>query len=76
MSLNPYKLLLELIPQTPLLIGVVRSIANGIATIDIRGGGVVKARCNDSIKVADNVFIKDNLVEGKAPNLPLSVIEI
>ena len=76
MSFNPYKLLLELIPQSPLLIGTVKNISNGVATINIEGGGICKARCSDSIKIDDKVFVKDNYVEGKAPNLPLNFIEI
>lgn len=76
MSFNPYKLLLELIPKSDLIIGIVQKISNGVATINIDGGGIIKARCNDSIKIGDKVFVKDNNVEGKAPNIPLSIIEV
>lgn len=76
MSTNLYKILRDLIPQSPLLIGEVKSISGGVATIDIRGGGVGKARCSDTIKPSDNVFFRDGVIEAKTPNLPLSVIEI
>lgn len=76
MSFNPYKLLLELIPKSDLIIGIVQKISNGVATINVDGGGIIKARCSDTIKIGDKVFVKDNNVESKAPNTPLSVIEI
>lgn len=76
MSFNPYKLLRELIPQAPLMVGTVKSLSGGVATIEIQGGGICKARSADTIKTGDSVFFRDGVVEAKAPNLPVVNIDI
>lgn len=74
MIYNPYKRLLGILPQRPLLIGVVLSIVDGTATVELPGGAQVKARGDASIGMT--VFLKDGMIEGEAPDLPISVIEV
>ena len=74
MSTNPYKLLRDLLPEAPLQVGTVVAYANGVATIELEGGGFTTARGNTS--VSQRVFFRDNTVEGNAPNLTVVEIEI
>ena len=76
MSFNAYKLLRDLIPQAQLQVGTVKSVSGGVATIEMQGGGLYKARCSDTIKSLDSVFFRDGVVEAKSPQLPLITIEI
>lgn len=72
--LNPYRRLLEILPQRPLLVGTVLSISNQLAIIELPGGAQVTARGASS--VGQRVFLRDDVVEGNAPNLTLVLIEI
>lgn len=72
--LNPYKRLLALIPDPPLLVGDVLIYADGVATIQVPGGGIAQAR-GETTEGA-RVFFRDGVIEGPAPTLPIEVIEI
>lgn len=75
MTTNLYKTFLDLLPARPLQVGTVTAIdAGGIATIALPGGGVLRAR--GSASVSDQVFVRDGVIEGTAPSLPLQVIEV
>lgn len=71
---NPYKLLRDLLPQPPLQVGTVTAFANGVATLQLPGGGIATAR--GIIAVNDHVFFRNEVIEGPAPNLPVEVIEV
>lgn len=71
---NPYKLLLDLLPQAPLQVGTVLSAEGGGATIELPGGGRVQAR--GEAAAGDRVFIRDGVIEGSAPVLPIEVIDV
>lgn len=71
---NPYRRFLDLLPARPVQIGVVSDIVSGTATVDLIDGNSVQARGNASI--GDRVFVRDGLIEGTAPDLPLEVIEV
>jgi len=71
---NPYKVLLGLIPDPPLLVGTVSAISGGVATITMPDGGVTQARGVAS--VSDHVYFRNGLIEGPAPALPITVIEV
>lgn len=71
---NPYKLLRDLLPEPPLQVGTVIAIANGVATVQVPGGGVATAR--GSAAVSDRVFFRNDVIEGPAPNLPIEIIEV
>lgn len=74
MSINPFKRLLALIPAPPLQAGDVVEIADGMATIELPGGGLIRARGDAA--VSDRVFVRNGLIEGPAPDLPIEIIEI
>jgi hypothetical protein len=71
---NPYKLLRDLIPTAPLLVGVVTGVSNGTAVIELPGGSRVQARGVGTI--GQHVFMRDGAIEGDAPSLPIELIEI
>ena len=71
---NPYRVLLDLLPQTPLQIGDVSAIDNGVATITLPGGGATNAR--GGAQVGDRVFFRDGVIEGPSPALPIVFLEV
>lgn len=74
MLLNPYRLLLGLLPDPALQVGTVIAVANGVATIQMPDGRLAQARGDAA--PADHVFFRDGRIEGKAPTLPIEVIEV
>jgi hypothetical protein len=71
---NPYKALLRLLPNPPLQVGTVLALNNGVATIELPGGGHAQAR--GEAAVGARVFFRNGAIEGEAPALPLEVIVI
>lgn len=71
---NPYKLLRDLLPEAPLQVGTVRAVADGVARIELPGGGLLQAR--GVATVDQRVFVRDGLIEGPAPDLPVEIIEV
>lgn len=71
---NLYKTFLRLIPTPSLQIGEVLAVDDGVATIELPGGGIAQARGNAT--PGNKVFFRDNVIEGPAPDLPIEVIEI
>ena len=74
MIYNPFKRLLGILPNHPLQIGTVTAYADGIATIVLSGGGVLKAR--GEAAVSDPVFVRGGVIEGPAPALTVVLIEV
>jgi hypothetical protein len=73
-STNLYEQFRQLIPDSPLQTGTVTAVSAGSVTVALPGGGLVKARGQAS--VGQRVFVRDNTIEGIAPNLLLEIIEI
>ena len=71
---NLYEQFRQLIPDPPLQAGTVVSVGNGVATVALPGGGLIRARGNAT--VGQTVFVRDEVIEGIAPSLPLELIEI
>lgn len=71
---NPYRQLLGLLPQRPLQVGTVEQASGGGHVIELPGGGRVTAR--GEAVVGQRVFVRDGVIEGAAPNLPVEVIEV
>jgi hypothetical protein len=66
-----------LIPEAPLQVGTVAQVTGGVVTVQLPGGGLLKARANvGSAGVGQKVFVRDAVIEAIAPNLPLELIEI
>ena len=59
-----------------LQVGTVQSVASNFATVILPGGGLLKARGGSADLVGQAVFVRNDVIEGKAPNLPMEVIEI
>ena len=71
---NLYEQFRQLMPEPPLQAVSVINVANGIVTVQLPGGGLVKAR--GSSTVGARVFVRDDVIEGTAPSLPVEIIEI
>lgn len=65
--MNLFKEFLNLLPPRPLEVGTVQSIHNGIANVQLPGGGVLQAR--GEATQGQRVFVRDGLIEGPAPEL-------
>lgn len=71
---NPYRLLLDLLPKTPLQVGDVAGQVGELFIITLPDGGQIQARGTAS--VGDRVFVRDGLIEGAAPTLPVEIIVV
>ncbi|MDW3682925.1 hypothetical protein RA280_14445 [Cupriavidus sp. CV2] len=71
---NPYKILRGLMPDPPLQVGTVISVSNGVAAVQLPGGGLVQARGNTV--VGARVFVRDGVIEGTAPDLTVVLIDV
>lgn len=71
---NLYEQFRQLIPDPPLQAGTVIDVGAGVVTVQLPGGGLIKARGNASL--GQKVFVRDDAIEGIAPSLLLAIIEI
>lgn len=71
---NVYEQFRQLLPDAPLQAGTVTEVAVGVVTVQLPGGGVLKAR--GTATVGQKVFVRDGVVEAVAPSLPLELIEV
>ena len=71
---NVYEQFRQLLPDAPLQVGAVIEVGAGVVTVQLPGGGTVRAR--GSAAVGERVFVRDGVLEAVAPNLPLEIIEI
>lgn len=72
---NIYRQLLDLLPQSPLLVGTVAANhADGTATLTMPGGGQMRVRGSGT--VGTQVFVKDGVIETEAPEMTAGVIEV
>lgn len=71
---NLYKQFLDLQPPKPLEVGAVLFISNGVANIEMPGGGVLQAR--GQATEGQRVFVRDGVIEGAAPELTYTEGEV
>ena len=71
---NQFKRLKALLAQPPLQVGEILSIADGVAMVETVGGGIITARGDGTTGM--KVFVRDGVIEGEAPDLPVEVIEV
>ena len=71
---NVYRAFLDLLPARPLQVGTVLSIYSEVSTIELPGGGILQAR--GQATAGQRVFVRDGLIEGISPSLPVEVIEV
>lgn len=72
--MNLFQQFLSLIPDPSLQVGDVASVSNGIAKITLPGGGSITARGDTT--VGARVFVRNGVIEGNAPTLSISLIEV
>jgi hypothetical protein len=71
---NLYEQFRRLVPDPPLQAGTVIEAGSGVVTVRLPGGGLLKAR--GSASAGQQVFVRDDAIEGVAPSLPMEVIEV
>ncbi|RYU57043.1 hypothetical protein EWI61_13765 [Methylolobus aquaticus] len=71
---NLYQQFRALLPEAPLQAGAVIEVGAGVVTVQLPGGGRLKAR--GSAEAGQTVFVRDGVVESVAPSLPVVLIEI
>lgn len=71
---NIYEQFRRLIPEPPLQAGTVVGVGAGVVTVELPDGGLIRAR-GDAL-VGQRVFVRDDVIEGVAPDLMLEIIEI
>lgn len=71
---NLYREFLRLIPSPALQVGTVTQVGTGFAVVEFPGGGT--ARVRGEAQIGDKVFVRDGVIEGPAPNLPVEVITL
>lgn len=64
---NLFKQFQDLLPQRPLEVGTVTYIDGDSAVIELPGGGIIRAR--GTATVGQQVFVRDGVIEGQAPDL-------
>ena len=69
-----YKQFLALIPPRVRVVGDVTSIDDGLATITLPSGAITRARGETTIGA--RVFVRDGVIEGPAPALPIEILEV
>ena len=71
---NLYKQFIALQSPKPLEVGTVAFVVNGVATVDLPGGGRLQAR--GAAQAGQRVFVRDGVIEGEAPSLTYTEGEV
>ncbi|WP_326999166.1 hypothetical protein [Comamonas testosteroni] len=71
---NLYKQFIALQSPKPLEVGTVAFVVNGVATVDLPGGGRLQAR--GPAQAGQRVFVRDGAIEGEAPSLTYTEGEV
>lgn len=71
---NLYEQFRQLIPEPPLQVGTVVGVGFGVVSVELPGGGLIRAR-GDAL-LGQRVFVRNDAVESIAPSLTLEIIEI
>lgn len=74
---NLWKRMKSVFPDAPMRIGTVSAVraADHTSVITLPGGGQLLARGVD-VPVGAMAYVRDGVIEGQAPSLPLDEIEI
>jgi len=71
---NIFRQFLDLLPARPLQVGTVIAASGSACTVQLPGGGLLQVR--GEATVADHVFVRDGVIEGAAPSLTITTIEV
>lgn len=63
-----------LFAQGPLQVGQCTAYADGVATIELRSGGTLRAL--GEAATGQNYWIRDGAIIGPAPDLPIDISEV
>ena len=67
--MNPYLAFQQLLPSSPLQVGVVQSVTgNGNVIVELPDGGRVTVR-GDGVVAPNSVYLRDGQIQGLAPNI-------
>lgn len=69
---NWYTQLKELLAPARVQVATVSAYADGVATLDLPGGGQIRAR-GQVASVGQKVFVEGGVIQGPAPNLTVIV---
>lgn len=74
---NLYRALRELLPDAPLQVATVTTVhmAAGDSTVTWPGGSTQRVR-GTSVAAGSTAFVRNGVIEGAAPALPLELIEV
>jgi len=77
MDRNLWAKFVRLLPSSPLLVGTVQSHnSDGTSTIVLPDGNSTLRARGQGVAVNSKAFVKDGVVQGEAPNLPVTQIDI
>jgi hypothetical protein len=71
---NLYRQFRQLLPEPPLQSGIVIEVGASRVVIALPGGGLIHARGEAAL--GQTVFVRDGVIEGEAPSLPMEIIDI
>ena len=71
---NPLQSLKQLLAGPPHQVGQEEAVDGNIVTLELTGGGHIKARGAGTI--GQHVFEQGGLILGEAPTLPIDIIEV
>ena len=71
---NPLQSLKQLLAGPPQQVGQVVAVDGNIVTLELPGGGQIKAR--GAATVGQHVFEQGGQILGEAPALPIDIIEV
>lgn len=76
-TINLYRALRELLPDSPLQVATVASVnlSAGTSTVTWPGGAQQVVR-GASVAVSGKAFVRDGVIEGPAPDLDFLTIEV
>ena len=69
---NLYQQFKAVFPDAPLFVGTVQAVSGGVATVLLPDGGILRARGDAAI--GTQVWVRDGVLEGEAPALPVAVV--
>lgn len=72
--MNLYKQLLDLLPKTPLLIGTVVEVSDGMSVVQELGGG--RTRVYGTGTIDSKVFFRNGAIVSDAPDLTEEQIDV
>ena len=77
---NLYREFRALISDAPLQVGEVIQVdasGAGMLTVQFPGGSLIRVRGHaTAVAIGQKVFVRNDVLEATAPNLPLEIIEI